>query len=117
MITSEKMSSKDFMERLNSGNLNPESILFGKVKKSDKDSEVLFSFKSDKGNWTRIPANMIEHVHLIKSFSCEGEKVALVKMHLKSPSDPEAKIFHQLLSALQAKVMKWHMKKMMMGHS
>src|SRR4051812_29218642 len=115
MFTSEKLDAKDFLERLNTGNLNPESIIFGKVKKSEKKDEVLFAFKGDKSNWINIPANKIEHVHLIKSFTSEGEKMALVKMHLKSPSDADAKLFLQLLSALQAKVMKWHMKKMMMG--
>jgi hypothetical protein len=114
MFTSEKLDSKDFLERLNSGNLNPESIIFGKVKKSEKEDEMLFAFKGDNSNWISTPANKIEHVHLIKSFTCEGEKMAFVKIHLKSPSDAEAKLFHQLLSALQAKVMKWHMKKIMM---
>ena len=49
MFTSEKLDSKDFLERLKTGNLNPESIIFGKVKKSEKDDEVLFAFKGDKG--------------------------------------------------------------------
>jgi hypothetical protein len=117
MFTSEKISSNDFIEGINSENLKPASIIFGKVKKSDKDSEVLFAFKGDKSNWTRIPANMIEHAHLIKSFTCKDEKISLVKIHLKIPSDPEAKVFHDLLSSLQAKVMKWHMKKMMIAES
>ena len=116
MFTSEKLSSKDFLERLKSGKLDPESIIFGKVKKAESDSEILFAFKGDKSNWIKIPADKIEHVHLIKSFTCGGEKMALVKIHLKAPADPEAKLFHQLLSALQNKVMKWHMKKMMMGY-
>jgi hypothetical protein len=117
MFTSERIPAKDFIEKINSGNFKPEPVIFGKAKKSDKDSEVLFAFKGDKSNWIKIPASMIEHGHLLKSFTCEGEKVALVKIHLKSPSDSEAKIFHDLLSALQAKVMKWHMKKMMLGES
>ncbi|MGZ3918885.1 MAG: hypothetical protein ACXVC7_01260 [Bacteroidia bacterium] len=114
MFNTEKISSQEFIERLNSGNLNPESMIFGKVKKSEKDSEVLFAFKGDKSNWIKIPADKIDHVHLIKSFTCAGEKMALVKIHLKKPADADAKLFHDLLSALQAKVMKWHMKKMMM---
>jgi hypothetical protein len=117
MFTSERIPAKDFIEKINSGNIKPEPILFGKVKKSDKDSEVLFAFKGDRSNWIKIPAGMIEHGHILKSFTCEGEKMTLVKIHLKTPSDSEAKIFHDLLSALQAKVMKWHMKKMMMGES
>jgi hypothetical protein len=115
MFTSEKLNAQDFLERLDSGKLSPRSTLFGKVKRSDNDSEILFAFKGDRSNWTPIPTNNIEHVHLIRSFTCHGEKMALVKLHLRSPSDPEAKLFQELLSALQAKVMDHYMKKMMMG--
>jgi hypothetical protein len=111
----EPISSKDFLEKLNSGNLKSEVHLFGKAKKSDKESEMLFAFKSKKElHWIRIPGSMIDHAHLLKSFTIEGEPVSLVKLRLKEPKDAEAMVLYKLLGELSEKMMMIWKKKMMM---
>ncbi|MGZ4156393.1 MAG: hypothetical protein ACXVED_04500 [Bacteroidia bacterium] len=52
----EKLTSKEFLDQLKSNTLKSPFILKGIVKKSDKDSEVLFARKGNFGNWTAIPA-------------------------------------------------------------
>jgi hypothetical protein len=115
----ESIQIKDFLEKLNSGNLKPSARLLGFVKKSDKGSEVLFAFKHDLTNWIAIPESMIESVNILKNIPDEKNILTLVKLHLKIPSGPEAKILHDLLAVLSAKVNKYHkikwIKKMLFG--
>lgn len=110
----QSITSKEFMEKINSGKLKSSGHIFGKVKKSDSPSEVSFAFKAEKLEWIRIPSGMINHVHVIKTFTMDGEDVALVKIKLNEPENKEAKVLYDLLSVLGEKMMKWHMKKMMM---
>jgi hypothetical protein len=98
--------------------LNPGTKLMGFVKKSENDSEVLFAFKHDMANWIAIPETMIESVNIIKNIPNE-RLLTLVILHLKAPSEPEAKILYDLLAILSAKVNKYQrikwIKKMMSG--
>src|SRR5574337_231395 len=112
----EKPDAAEFLDRLNAGTLKTGVILFGKAKKSDKKGEMLFAFKWDMSNWIRIPAALIKHVHALKTFEMEGEKIAVVKIHLEEPSNGEAKVFYDLLAPLSEKLkMIWIKKMMMMG--
>jgi hypothetical protein len=112
----EAIPSKEFLQQLNSGSLKSAAKIFGIVKKADDPANLQFAFKGDKSNWITIPGAMIDHVHILKTFSCEDETMTLVKMRLKEPSDPEAKVLFELLTGLAHKVHEfWMMKKMMMG--
>ena len=76
--------------------------------------------KHDLSNWVRIPQAMIESAYVLKSIPGDEETLTVVKLHLKTPSDEEAKVLFDLLSILSAKVnkfhkMKWMKKMMMMG--
>jgi hypothetical protein len=115
----ESTSTKEFLDKLNSGNLKPPAKLIGIAKKSGKESELLFAFKHDLSNWITIPESMIESVTVLKNISDKDNALLLVKLKLKPPSTPEAKILFDLLSILSAKVnrylkIKW-LKEMMFG--
>src|SRR6516165_2354853 len=108
MFHEEKYSTQEFIDRWNSNDLGPQPVLFGKVKMSGIKNELMFAFKGDHENWISISAKIIEHVHYIKSFVKDGERIALVKLHFKPPSNPESKLYADILFALESKVMKWH---------
>jgi hypothetical protein len=114
----EALTTKELFEKLHSDNLKAPSALLGIIKKSDKQSELLFTFKHDSSNWVRIPQSMIESAYVLKDIPGNEDKLTLVKLQLKTPSDGEAKVLFDLLSVLSAKMNKFHkmrwMKKMMM---
>ncbi|HET6992556.1 MAG TPA: hypothetical protein VFJ43_14580 [Bacteroidia bacterium] len=95
----ENLSSQEFIDQLKTNSFKQNSVLKGIVKKSDNDSEILFARKGDFGNWVKIPASMIESVNVIKTFSKGEETFTIVKLHLKTPTTPEAKVLHELLSS------------------
>ena len=95
-----ELSSKEFFEKLNSGNLKPSVPLIGTVKPSEKESEVLFARKGDFNNWVHIPSSMVDSADVIKSFNIEEQPVTLVKLSLKTPSTAEGKVLYDLLTAL-----------------
>lgn len=93
----ESLSSKEFFEQLKTNSLKPSLAIKGIVKKSDKDSEVLFARKGDFGNWVTIPASMVESAKVLKSFSKENEIYTVVKLYLKTPTTPEGEVLSKLL--------------------
>jgi hypothetical protein len=116
----EPITSGEFIERLNSGNLKPVTKLLGFVKKSEKNSEVLFAFKHDMASWISIPALMIESVYVLKNIPDEINPLTLVRLKLKLPSISKAKNLHGLLTILSVKVknykkIKWVKKKIFGG--
>jgi hypothetical protein len=98
-IIMESLSSKEFFEQLNTNNLKPSFTLKGIVKKSAKDSEVLFTKKGDFEHWVSIPASMIESVTVLKTFSKENETYTVVKLHMKTPTTAEGEVLLKLLSS------------------
>jgi len=94
----ETLTSKEFFDQLKTNTLKPCSALKGIIKKSEKDSEVLFAIKGNLTNWVTIPASMIDSVNVLKTFSKEDTTFAVVKLHLKTPTTPEGKVYHELLS-------------------
>ena len=95
----ESLSSKEFFDKLKSNTLKPSFVLKGIVKKSGKDSEVLFTRKGDFTKWVAISSDMIESVNVLKTFTKGNETFIVVKLHLKDPSTPEGKVLYELLSA------------------
>ncbi len=94
----ESLSSKEFFDQLKTNALKPAMVLKGIVKKSDKDSEVLFTKKGDFTNWVKIPSSMIKSVFVIKTFSKAEERFTVVKLHLNTPETPEGTVLFELLS-------------------
>ena len=92
------LTTKEFFEQLNSNTLKQPLILKGIVKKSEKDSEVLFTAKADSG-WVAIPEAMIESVKVMKIHNMEGCSLAEVKLLLKTSTTPEGKMLAELLSS------------------
>lgn len=95
----EALSSKEFFEQLKTNSLKPFFTLKGIVKKSDKESEVLFARKGDFENWVTIPASMVESAIVLKTFSKENELYTVVKLYLKTPTTPEGEVLYKLLSS------------------
>jgi len=97
----ETLTTKEFFEQLNSNTLKRPLVLKGIVKKSEKDSEVLFTSKGDYTGWITIPASMIESVKIIKIHTKEGASMAEVKLLLKAATMPEGKVLTELLSSAE----------------
>jgi hypothetical protein len=97
----ETLTTKEFFEQLNSNILKQPFILKGIVRKSEKDSEVLFTSKGDCTGWTAIPASMIESVKVIKTLNKESTSMAEVILHLKAATTPEGKVLADLLSSAE----------------
>lgn len=95
----ESLSSKEFFEQLNNNSLKPSFTLKGIVKKSEKESEVLFAKKGDFEHWVPVPASMIESVTVLKTFSKGDEIYNVVKLYMKTPSTPEGEVLLKLLSS------------------
>lgn len=95
----ESLSSKEFLELLNTNSLKPSFTLKGIVKKSEKESEVLFARKGGFQHWVPIPASMIESVTVLKTFSKENEVYTVVKLHMKTPTTPEGEVLLKLISS------------------
>ena len=97
----EKLTSKEFFDQLKANTLKPAFTLKGIVKKSENDSELLFTRKGDFINWIKIPSSAIESVIVLKTFSKEDKTFVVVKLHLKPPTSPEGKLFYELLSSIE----------------
>ena len=99
------LSSKEFFEQLNTNSLKPAFTIKGIVKKSDKDSEVLFTRKGDFEHWVPIPSSMIESATVLKTFSKGNQVYTVVNLHLKPPATPEGEVLFKLLSTSEMQEM------------
>jgi hypothetical protein len=97
----ETLTSQEFFAMLKTNSLKTTSGLKGIVKKSEKDTELLFTKKGDFHNWIKIPSSMVESVKMFKTFTKEDITYAVVKLQLKTPSNPEGKVLYELLSSLE----------------
>lgn len=93
----ESLTSKEFFSQLNGGTLKTPFYLKGIVKKSEKDSEVLFTRKGDFKHWAKIPSSMIDKVRVLKTFTKEEILFAVVKLQLAEPTNTEGKALYELL--------------------
>ncbi len=101
----ESLSSKEFFEQLNTNSLKPSFTLKGIVRKSSKDSEVMFNKKEDFEHWVAIPAHMIESVTVLNTFSKNSEIYTAVKLHMKTPTTPEGEVLFKLVTSDEIKAM------------
>lgn len=97
----ETFTSKEFFEQLNTNTIKQSLGIKGIVKRSGKDSELLFKRKGESSNWIAIPSSMVESVKVIKTFAKENETFVVVKLQLKTPTTPEGKVLFELLSSVE----------------
>lgn len=89
--------------------IGAESItLTGMVKKSDgkkkdgKEKSIQFAAGRSCSNWVTIPLELIEDVEVLKSVPCKDHSHPFVRLTLKTPRTPEAKIFSAILEGVQS---------------
>jgi len=79
--------------------------LVGMVKKSDgKERTIEFSPGGNCSNWVTLPLESIEDVEVIRTVPCKDHTHPLVRLSLKTPKSPEARIFSSLLEGMQPSV-------------
>lgn len=106
------------MDKLQHDTLRPACILKGVVKKSEKETEVLFKSKELRSGWIKIPSSMIHSAVVLNKIPYTEEEMTLVKLILKVPSTPEGAVMFELLSsALHQKECAEHVQKECVGHT
>jgi hypothetical protein len=79
--------------------------LIGMVKKSDgKEKTIQFAAGGSCAHWATIPLDLIEDVEVLKTVPCKDHAHPLVRLNLKTPRTPEAKIFSAILEGMQSGV-------------
>jgi hypothetical protein len=87
----------EFLERLRRNDLAP---LFGLVKEPESGSDyILFTFDPSCSGWTEIPLDLIEAIEPVSTVSCRDHQHQTVRLYLKVPESPEARLFASLLAA------------------
>src|SRR5690606_29996838 len=77
--------------------------LIGMVKKSEgKEKTIQFAPEGNCSSWVTIPVEHIEDVEILKTVPCKDHAHPLVRLNLKTPTTPEAKIFASILKATQS---------------
>ena len=100
---SRSLTATELFESLQQVNFTVVPIsLIGMVKKSEgKDKTIQFSPGANCSNWVTLPLEVIEDVEIIKTVPCKDHTHPLVRLSLKTPKTPEAKIFSSLLEGMQ----------------
>lgn len=77
--------------------------LTGMVKKSEgKERTIQFASAGNCSGWVTIPLDLIEDVEVLSTVPCKDHTHPLVRLNLKTPTNPEAKIFAALLKGMQS---------------
>ena len=77
--------------------------LIGMVKKSEaKEKAIEFAPGGNCSSWVTIPLEFIEDVEILKFVPCKDHTHPLVRLNLKTPKAPEAKIFSSILEGMQS---------------
>ena len=100
------LTSKEFFDLLKADNFKPCFSLKGIVKKSEKDTDVLFAGNGDFSKWISVPSTMVESVNVLESFTKGETTFTVVKIQLKKPSTPEGQVYYELLSLMGKEEMK-----------
>ena len=75
----------------------------GMVKKSEgKEKTIQFAPGGNCSGWVTIPIELIEDVEILKVVPCKDHAHPLVRLNLKTPTTPEAKILSSILNAMQS---------------
>jgi hypothetical protein len=101
----QSLTAAEFFESLQQDNLITAVpiTLIGMVKKSEgKEKTIQFALGGNCSNWATIPLELIEDVEIIKTVTCKDHTHPLVRLNLKTPKNPEAKIFSSILLGMQS---------------
>ena len=77
--------------------------IIGMVKKSEgKEKVIQFAPGGNCSNWVTIPLELIDDAEILKTVPCKDHTHPLVRLNLKTPTTPEAKIFSSILEGMQS---------------
>lgn len=102
---SQSLTADEFFESLHEDKLSTAVpiCLTGMVKKSEgKEKTIQFAPGGSCSHWTTIPLELIENVEVIRIVPCKDHTHPLVRLHLKTPKTPEAKVFASILQGMQS---------------
>ncbi len=102
---SQSLTAAEFFESLQQDKLIAAVpiTLIGMVKKSEgKEKAIQFAPGGNCSNWVTIPLELIEDVEILKTIPCKDHTHPLVRLNLKTPTTPEAKIFSSILQGMQS---------------
>lgn len=93
-------TGEEFLKALSEGNLREPIGKTGMVKPAaDGTPAIQFAEGTACGQWTTIPAEMIEKVEFLRTVPCRDHQHPLVRLFLKEPpaSNPLATVFAELV--------------------
>ena len=102
---SQSLTAAELFESLQQDKpIDAQSItLVGMVKKSHgKEKTIQFAAGGSCSNWVTIPLDLIDDVEVLKTVPCKDHAHPLVRLSLKTPRTPEAKIFSAILEGMQS---------------
>ena len=102
---SQSLTAAEFFDRLQQDDLATAVpiTLIGMVKKSEgKEKTIQFAPGGNCSNWVTIPLDLIEDVEIIRTVPCKDHSHPLVRLNLKTPKTPEAKIYSSILQGMQS---------------
>jgi hypothetical protein len=102
-MAEQQFTGESLVHALQSGALTPAPspgiALVGMVKLSEKHGCVAFT-PAGCESWVDVPVAMIESAVHIGERRCDDHRHPVVRMTLKEPADANARVLHQLLTAL-----------------
>lgn len=97
---SNAFSAKEFLSRLSKDDFDTPLTLTGMAKSSEgSSSDFLFVIGTRCGDWVSIPIDLVEHVEVLGTVSCEDHLHQRVTLTFKTPKSPDAAAFAALLGA------------------
>ena len=100
---SNALTPADFVKKLNDRALRTPLMCEGFAKPIEENREAfLFSPGASCEDWSRIPAEIVEHVEFLGEQPCRDHSHPFVRVHFKEPpsNDPFATVFSSLLRAM-----------------
>lgn len=104
---SRSLTAGELFENLQQDKLNTAVplTLTGMVKKSEgKNKTIQFAPGGSCSNWVTIPVELIEDAEILQTVPCKDHAHPLVRLNLKTPKAPEAKIFAAIVEGMQSNV-------------
>jgi hypothetical protein len=97
---SSSFSAKEFVSKLSKDDFDIPLTLTGMAKSSEgSSSDFLFVIGTRCGDWVSVPIDMVEHVEVLGTVSCDDHLHQRVTLTFKTPKSPDAVAFAALLGA------------------
>jgi hypothetical protein len=92
-------SAHDFRRALATSSLDDQPPVEGMAKADDNDQGILLFSAAGCERWTPIPLDLVLEVEHLGSTRCKDHEHPFVRIHLKAPETPEARMLAGLLAA------------------